>query len=420
MSVAIANIQQEHVSIGLPTINEASFGFKPDVDNNQIIFGLKGINGVNTSISQAILENRPFNSFDDFCERMLDSGLIKNSQMIKLVKGGCFTKIDSENIKETMEKYIKRYVISPCKKLTLSQLNRMEEMDIIPEEFKNELLIISFKKYIKNSEAYELYIAPNKKIPKRGYHDRRVLLSESAMNFFRDNFSESSVTDVVNGRYVISENLFNKEADKTIIPFKKWMESEEALNKYNKALFSEAMNKHASGTVEHWCMEALCYYSGKHELDDVDEKQYGIINYFDLPRQPEAYDHYTFYVNGEKKERPKYIISRIIGTVLNADNNHHSVALLTKYGVVNVKFHKGRYAYYNKRISTKADAEKKKTVLEESWFKRGNLIAVCGIRRDDQFYSMIYKDTIYKHTVNLVKEIKSDGTLLLQSERTKV
>ena len=318
-----------------------------------------------------------------------------------------------------MEKYIKTYVVTSCKKLTLAQLNRMEELNIIPEEFKNILLIISFKKYIKNCHARELYIASNKKIPKKGYHDRRILLNEKAMNFFKDNFSEDSIIDIVDGRYVISENLLLKEVDKLIIPFKEWLDSKETLNKYNECLFIEAMNKHAEGTIEHWSMESLCYYSGKHELDNIKEEQYGVMNYFKLPRKPEAYDHYTFYVNGEKKERPKYVISRIMGTVLNADNNHHSISLLTKYGVVNVKFNKGRYAYYNKRISTKTNDEKK-TVLEESWFKRGNLIAVCGIRRDDQFYSMIYTDTIYKHTVNLIKEIKPDGTLLLQSERIKI
>jgi predicted metallo-beta-lactamase superfamily hydrolase len=33
---------------------------------------------------------------------------------------------------------------------------------------------------------------------------------------------------------------------------------------------------------------------------------------------------------------------------------------------------------------------------------------------------MVYKDTIYLHTVNRVQEIYEDGTLLLQSERTKI
>ena len=85
------------------------------------------------------------------------------------------------------------------------------------------------------------------------------------------------------------------------------------------------------------------------------------------------------------------------------------------------KFNKGHYAFYNKQISAKLDPNSdKKTVLERSWLSRGSKIVVAGIRRDDSFRPMIYKDTIYQHTVNKVQEIHLDGTLLLQSERTKV
>ena len=78
-------------------------------------------------------------------------------------------------------------------------------------------------------------------------------------------------------------------------------------------------------------------------------------------------------------------------------------------------------AFYNKQISAKLDPNSdKKTVLERSWLSRGSKIVVAGSRRDDSFRPMIYKDTIYQHTVNKIQEIHSDGTLLLQSERTKV
>jgi DNA polymerase-3 subunit alpha len=57
--------------------------------------------------------------------------------------------------------------------------------------------------------------------------------------------------------------------------------------------------------------------------------------------------------------------------------------------------------------------------VEESWLKRGQMIIVSGIRIGDTFYPRIYNDTIYKHTVALIKEVNKDGTLLLQYERTK-
>ena len=42
-AVAIALAQKEGVNVSLPLINEAEFGFKPDIKNNRVIFGLKGI-----------------------------------------------------------------------------------------------------------------------------------------------------------------------------------------------------------------------------------------------------------------------------------------------------------------------------------------------------------------------------------------
>ena len=82
---------------------------------------------------------------------------------------------------------------------------------------------------------------------------------------------------------------------------------------------------------------------------------------------------------------------------------------------------KGRYAFYNRQIATKLDpTSDKKTVLEKSWLSRGSLLLIAGIRRDDNFLPMVYKDTIYNHTVNKILEVHEDGSLLLQQERVEV
>ena len=166
-------------------------------------------------------------------------------------------------------------------------------------------------------------------------------------------------------------------------------------------------------------MEACCYYDQEHELANIDEDYYGIANYFDLPEEPEPYAWYNRKIDNEWKRVPKYRITRIAGTVLQSVNAKHTVALLTCYGVVNVKFYKGSYAFYNKRISQPLENGKKK-VLEESWLKRGNKLLISGIRRDDQFFPLIYKDTIYKHTVNLIKDVLPNGRVELQTERIQV
>ena len=423
MATAIALIQKENVEIELPLVEEADFGFKPDVKNNKIIFGLKGINGINTDISQAIIQNRPYKSMGDFAEKLIDTKIIPPAKMVKLIKAGCFVKLHSKNRAETMEWYLRKYLFTSCEKLTLQQFKRIKEMNLIPKELELATRMINFKKYVLDDEGlYEKWIDPSKKkIPKKGYHDGRYILDKNSQPFFIENFSEESIVGTKGEFYIISEKAFTKEVDSKIQPLKNWMDSTEALNKYNNALFNMLWQQHASGTFPAWTMNSLCFYDGEHELEHINEELYGIVNFNNLPEQPVPYDYYTRYISGVPKAMPKYNISRIAGTVLNADNNHHMVTLLTKYGPVNVKMNKGHYAFYSKRISTKLDPNSDtKTVLEDSWLKRGNLIVVAGIRREDTFWPLIYKDTIYKHTVNLIKEVHEDGTLLMQTERTKI
>ena len=217
----------------------------------------------------------------------------------------------------------------------------------------------------------------------------------------------------------MSEKKIIKEAELLLEPLRGWFISNDAVNKYNWAMELEAWEKYAPGSPEKWSMEALCYYDQNHELKNINEKQYGIVNFNTLGDEPEIYDWYSRKIGDEWKQMPKYKIVRIAGTVLHADNFHHTVTLLTEYGPVLVKMDKGHYAFYSKRISQIGD-DGKKEKIEDSWLTRGNLLLISGIRRDDQFWPMVYKDTIYKHTVNLITGVNNDGTLQLQVERTKV
>ena len=419
IAIAIANMQKDGVVIGLPTINEARFEFVPDAKNNRIIFALKGMNGIGDDVARIIVENRPYSSIEDFCTRLVDTKLVKNSQMIKLIKGGCFTELHNTDRKVTMDWYLRNYVFEPCKSLTMQQFNKMKELEFIPQSLELPLRMINFKNYVLDDEGlYEKHIDEGKKIPKRGYHDGYYILDNNSQSFFKEHFTEDSVVGIKGQYYIVSEKKFTKEVDAKIQPLKDWMSKEETLEAYNTRLFEELWNKHAEGSIPHWNMEALCYYDGEHELEHVNEELYGIVNFFDLPEDPEPYEWYTRYINGEPKSMPKYKISRIAGTVLNSDNTRHITTVLTKYGVVNVKHNKGQYAFYNKTISESGEDGKKKR-LEESWFKRGNLITCQGIRRGDQFVPMVYTDTIYKHTVNLINEVYEDGTLLMQTERVQ-
>src|SRR5699024_5196099 len=63
VAVAISDMQQRGVTVSIPDINKASFGFTADAKNNTIVFGLKGIHGIGDEVVHNIIDNRPYNSF---------------------------------------------------------------------------------------------------------------------------------------------------------------------------------------------------------------------------------------------------------------------------------------------------------------------------------------------------------------------
>ena len=100
------------------------------------------------------------------------------------------------------------------------------------------------------------------------------------------------------------------------------------------------------------------------------------------------------------------------------------VTILTKEGVVNVKFQEGQYAFYNKKLSKEVWNDKKncneKKTVEDSWFKRGNILLVVGYRRGDTFVAKRYAQTRYQHTVQLITNVKEDGSLIMKQDRTRI
>lgn len=421
MASAIANIK-EKTDVSLPLINEADFGFKPDIKNNRIIFGLKGLCGIGDEVAKAIIENRPYLSFEDFCVRMVDTKIIGNSTMSVLIKAGCFTELHNKDRLETMKEFIYRNVLTLSDTVNFQNFKKLQEYDLIPKELSEIARIRNFKDYVLHEIfLYKNVINEGKKIPACGYHDRLFKLDNRAMEYFKIHFSEESIETVVNESYVISEKRFIKEWSKLCEPLSVWMNNPNTLDLFNEAKFKECWDKLASGTVSSWEMDSLSFYYSEHELQNINEELYGIENYNDLPEIPEYYDSYVRYFKSEPKTIYKNRISRLAGTVLDSDNNKHTITLLTCYGVVTVKFSKGQYSYYNKRISERLDETKdKKTVIENSWFKRGNKVLVCGFRNEDIFKAHRYQDSIFSHTVNLITKINDDGTLEIKSSRAEI
>jgi DNA polymerase-3 subunit alpha len=159
-------------------------------------------------------------------------------------------------------------------------------------------------------------------------------------------------------------------------------------------------------------MESVSFYSHPHELAD---SQYLYDDFFRLPEEPEV--EYTFQGKDGNEVRV-YKLRKIIGTVIDKSKMKNTVTLLTPTGVVNVKIYKNQYAGFDKQLSERG-ADGKKHVKEKSWFSRGTLLMVQGIRRGQDFIPKKRKDSFYP-IISKITKINEDGTLEFQTERVTI
>jgi DNA polymerase-3 subunit alpha len=430
---AIGNMQHQNVKIALPNINVADLGFKPDEDNNQIVFGLKGIMKISNETSRLIMEHRPFSGLHDFYERMVltkrevtlstgkkqNKSLVSDSQTIMLIKAGAFDELEKKPREEILTDYLK--MTNPDKKsITSRGIEQVVEMGIVPPEYKDEIRFHNFRNYINNNEKIQDENSKSVKWCSLSNGDEDV--TEYATNFFNEHFA-GSLTEgkdyYYDDRGIIyvamgtsRKGSFTEVCKQKMSGFLKWLESKDCLDKYNEHMFNVVKRENMSGNISTWEMQSMNYYSSSHELSNVDMEKYTVVNFSDLPEEPVVIG-FTKY---KGMDYPKFELSRIVGTVLDKDKIKHMITLLTPDGVVQIKFYSGQFSFYDKTISTIGE-DGKKTVLEESWFKRGNLLLITGFRRGDQFKPKRYNGSVFPHTVQKIMDVQEDGSLILQSER---
>ena len=108
-------------------------------------------------------------------------------------------------------------------------------------------------------------------------------------------------------------------------------------------------------------------------------------------------------------------LTKVCGTCIAKDKAKATVTLLTPEGVVNVKFRKEYFSMFDKQISEK-NPDGTKTVKEKSWFNRGSMILVQGMRSGDQFMAKKYNSS-GGHTLYRIDAIDEEGALVLRHER---
>ena len=373
---ALGEIINAGIHVSLIDINKSDYGFKPDVENNQILFGMKALNGVGAAVVDQIKQNRPYKSLKDFLNRCK----LNKTVMISLIKAGAFDELeakDAEEINIDSRLWSMIYYLSitsnPKTRLNLQNMATLINYNLIPESLDFEKKVYFFNKYLKTKKWKDSYVMPE----------------QYSMNFYSDHFDMENI-DIINNCFVIKQKVWDKIYKKIMDSVREWLqfEQQDVLKQLNLKLFQEEWNKYAEGNISYWEMKSLCFYYHDHELKNVDNKFYGIVDFNSLSSSP-AVD-YFFKRNG--KQIPIYKLQKIAGTVIGKNDTRHIVTLLTTTGTVNVKFTRDYYAMFNRQIS-EVNNEGVKKVKEKGWFTRGNKLLITGYRRDDTFVAKKYKNT---------------------------
>jgi DNA polymerase-3 subunit alpha len=265
IAIALGKMRQEGVVVEPPNINQSAYTFKPDVDNNTIIYGLSGLLGVGEDVIKDTIKNRPYASPKDYYQKVKP----KKGAMISLIKAGAFDKMMDRKLCMGWFLY---EVCDKKKRLTLQNLPGLIKYDKLPkeEEFITARRVYEFNRYLKamckgNAEYYKL--------------------DERAINFL----IEIEQDELIEEGFKLAVKSWDKKVYQPWMDvFRAWIadDKEGILTNLNNTIFKEDWEKYATGTISAWEMEALCYYYHDHELIDVNRGKYGIQNFFKMPEEP--------------------------------------------------------------------------------------------------------------------------------------
>ena len=453
---AIATMQNEGVIIGLPDINKADRGFIADETTGSIIYGLKGISSINNRTADIIIQNRPYNSMKDFHDRLhltkqvvtlkdgktQNKALISKEQMLNLIKAGCFDNLEPNVTRlELLEEFL-HWEYPDKKTLTTASMKQLLNRGLIPDDYSEGLRYYNFRSYLREGVKLNDGDLPQQQDGYKVTKSKKWYLldgedevdTQEIVETFFEMFPElqegkhwyyneddeyySNAIWVESG--ATSKGTFEAIYKTRIEALNKFIGSKELITSYNSCVFRERKKEMIPGTQSTWEMETLCYYYSDHEVANINSEYYNVANFYDLPEEGEVIDYWEREdkETGEIIRIPKFKIEQICGVVLDRNKNKHTVSLLTVNGVVECKYQKGQFTFYDRRLSIPDEETGKNKVIENSWFQRGNLLFVRGIRNGDQFRVKTYKQGIYEHSTELIEKIYDDGVCLTRKERT--
>lgn len=398
IAAGIGKMINAGIKITLPDINNSDYGFKPDIENNQIYCGLKNLTNVGDDIVKATIENRPYVSPKDYLNRIKPN----KQAMISLIKGGAFDEMMDRKL------CMGWYLWETCDKksnLTLQNMSTLIKYNMLPldtEERVEAYKVYNFNRFLKDCCKFPGFSTV-------------YILNTRAVDFL-SKIDKLEMVEQQGEYFVLDMKKWDKVYQKYMDVFRNWIGANKAeiLTELNKKIFSEEWIKYTGKkSISAWEMESLCFYYHEHELANVNTGKYGIVDYAKLPEEP--------ITDKEWQKGGKTIklhkLYKICGTCIAKNKNKSTVTLLTTSGVVEVKFRKEYFSLFDKRISAPGEDGKKK-IIEYSWFDRGSMIMVQGTRIGDNFVAKKYAYS-GGHQLYKIESVDENGDLLLRTTRAQ-
>lgn len=392
IATAIGKMRSAGINITLPNINDSAYTFYPDAQNNRILYGLRGMTNVGDELVNTIIHNRPYVSVKDFYNRVKPN----KQAMVSLIKAGVFDEMIDR--KYAMAWFV-WHTCDKKSKLNLQNMNSLIKYNMLPENSKEEIMarrVYEFNRYLKAcclvSKAHDYFT-----------------LDERAINFL----VEIEQDELIKDGNTLSQKLWKKVYDKWMDVLRQWIASNQSklLEDLNATIFKEDWDKYAEGNLSSWEMSSLGFYYHEHELQRMDTMRYGVVDFNQLSEEP-IVDKW-FAKNGKRVNM--YKLHKICGTCISKDKAKGTVSLLTTTGVVNVRFRKEYFTIYDKQIS-RLEPDGTKKVVERSFFNKGNMIMVMGIRSGDDFIVKKYASSVGEQLYS-IDAIYADGSVTLRHER---
>ena len=378
--------------IQMPDINESRLSFTPNVKENTILYGLKGISQITEPVIEEIMYNRPFKGVQDFLNKV-QKRIVTKPKVINLIKCGAFDKVENKPRQQILKEYIES-ICDMKKKLTMQNANMLIDLHLLPTELDYE------------SEVYKLTkeLRRHRDSDKLWYCADRLDIPTTKINIWKQIFRDSGIEGqelVIEGepRKVINSSKWDVFYNNKMNKIKTYIAQnhDELLKSLNTRLFDDEYDKYCSGDALQWELDSINFYYDGHPLKKV-------IKQLPIAVSPintivEGAQDGFFFIKG--KEIPKMKLYTIAGTVIDRDRTKGLVTLQCPDGVVSLKVYKDLFATFMSVVGD-IDESGEKDIEQDSFFEKGVHLLVTGIQRGMTFVPKVYKSTGRKSILKIV------------------